>query len=239
MKSTIYNFISVLALSVLIIGCSENSIKEESIYGDEINVENFSKILALEYVLSDSLNNNMLFKTISSLSEIPTTRNELGDMRTVTKIYYGKKNGGITVPGFGGLKLGKKEANVNVYYIEAKVVNNDSDSIVYGIGYSMHYLFKKVKKGLSLSNIPVIAASAQIESSKTQVFYSLQTYGIRGINLVKYFKPTVNKNFDVEGFGVMQSSIDGIHNVLGDSTLSKSVTFRPRILKFVKPYELD
>jgi hypothetical protein len=49
----------------------------------------------------------------------------------------------------------------------------------------------------------------------------------------------VNKNFDVEGFGLMQSSIDGIHNVLGDTTLSKSVKFTPEILKFVKPYELN
>jgi hypothetical protein len=124
---------------------------------------------------------------------------------------------------------------LSVYYIETKVI----DTSVYGIGYSVHYLFRKLKRGLSITNLPTVAASVQLESNKTQVVYSLQSYGIKSLNLVNYFKPTVNKDFNVEGFGVMQSSIDGIHNVLSDSLLSSKTKFEPMLLSLVKPSELQ
>jgi hypothetical protein len=238
MKKKFYIILAIITLSTLISSCSNDSIQGNKIKLDDLinnltpnnnNDEN-----------AKSNNKGISLDTIMSITnEIPDSRDELGNMRTVVKIYNGSDNAGISIPGFGGIKLGKDETNLNVYYIETKVINKAKDSIVYGIGYSAHYLFKKIKKGLDVSNLPYIAASVQLESNKTQVFYSLQTYGVKGINLVRYFKPTVNKNFDVEGFGLMQSSIDGIHNVLGDSTLSESVKFTPEILKFVKPYELN
>lgn len=175
----------------------------------------------------------------SLTNQAPQSRNDLEKMRTVVKMYNGSNNAGLSVPGFGGIKLGKDEVNLNVYYLETKVITNGNDSTVYGCGYSVHYLFKKVERGIDVSNLPTVAASAQLNSKKTQVYYSLQSYGIIGQNLVKYFKPTVNKNFNVEGFGIMQSSIEGIHNVLGDSVLSNSVKFTPEIIKFVRPYELE
>ena len=175
----------------------------------------------------------------SSTDNIPQDRDELEKMRIVAKTFDGNTDFGITVPGFGGIKLGKKETTLSVYYIETKVVEKGNSSTVYGCGYSVHYLFKKVRGGLDLSDLPTISASVHLENRKTQVYYSLQTYGIIGQNLVKFFKPNVNKKFDVEGFGIMQSSIDGIHNILGDPALSKSVRFKPEILKFVTPYELE
>lgn len=238
MKKKFYIILAIITLSTLISSCSNDSIQGNKIKLDDLinnltpnnnndeNAKSEHKAISLDTI-------------ISITNEIPDSRDDLGNMRTVVRIYNGSDNAGISIPGFGGIKLGKDETNLNVYYIETKVINKAKDSIVYGIGYSAHYLFKKIKKGLDVSNLPYIAASVQLESNKTQVFYSLQTYGVKGINLVRYFKPTVNKNFDVEGFGLMQSSIDGIHNVLGDSTLSKSVKFTPEILKFVKPYELN
>ena len=80
--------------------------------------------------------------TLESLtSQIPTTRDELGSMRTVVKILNGSQSAGVTVPGFGGLTLARDESSLSVYYIETKVV----DTSVYGIGYSVHYLFRKLK----------------------------------------------------------------------------------------------
>jgi hypothetical protein len=222
------SIITILCAIVLLTSC-----KDDSIQGDKLNLDNLSKTMkAIE--LPNKI--NLITDTAMTLaSDPPQTREDLGSMRTVVKIMNGSKNAGLQVPGFGGVTLGKDEVNMNVYYIETKTI----DTTVYGIGYSVHYLFKKVKRGIDVSNIPSIAASAQLESNKTQVFYSLQTFGISGTNLVKFFKPTVNKNFNVEGFGIMQSSIDGIHNILGDSTLSKTVRYSPEIIKFVKPSDLN
>ncbi|MGV8095657.1 MAG: hypothetical protein AB2L24_27725 [Mangrovibacterium sp.] len=169
----------------------------------------------------------------------PASRDELSSMRTVVKIYNGAHDAGLTVPGFGGIKLGKSETNLNVYYVETKMVKTGTDTLVYGIGYSTHYLFKKLKRGIDVSNLASVAASAQLEGNKTSVYYSLQTFGVKSLGLVGYFKPQVNSNFNVDGFGVIQSSIDGIHHVLSDSLLSRRTSFEPMELKFLKPADLQ
>lgn len=213
--------------------CGESA--TESITGSEIDFNSLTQSLSRTKHHQKSLKNFGLADNV-----IPTKREELGNMQTIVKLYNGNQNAGLTIPGFGGIKLGRDETNLNVYYIETKVVKtNNQESIVYGIGYSVHYLFKKVKRKLDVSNLPSIAASVQIESNKTQVFYSLQTYGVNGVSLVKYFKPNINKNFDVDGFGLIQSSIDGIHNILGDTVFSKTITFTPSVLKFIKPEDLN
>jgi len=240
MKSIRLSFLTILAVFVFMTGCKYKAVDStnQSIQGDLIDLSNLETNDFL-FLSSDSLisyitpNVPQSFGPVSPTDEVPMTRGDLTSLRKVTQVYNGTKDAGLTIPGFGGLKLGSGQSNLNVYYIETKMVKTPTDTVIYGIGYSVHYLFMKLKKGLSLNNLASISASAQLESSKTQVFYSIQSYGIIGINLVRYFKPTVNKNFDVEGFGIIQSSIDGIHNILGDTTLSKSVKFTPEILYFV------
>jgi hypothetical protein len=168
----------------------------------------------------------------------PQSRDELNSMRTVVKIYDGHADAGVTIPGFGGITLGKNESNLNVYYVETRLVKTATDTVVYGIGYSTHYLFKKLKRGIEVSNLANVAASAQLQSNRTSVYYGLQTFGIRSLDLVGYFKPQVNSSFDVEGFGVIQSGIDGIHQVLADSLLARRTKFEPTELKFLQPADL-
>lgn len=228
-----------LIILAIIIGSSCNTVQNDSEAGTNLDLLELSKSLNAEILKSYPGMTDSMISPLSMSNLIPQNREDLDKMRTVVRIFNGKDAGGISLPGFGGLKLGKDESSLNLYYVETKVVNNDNDSIVYGCGYSIHYLFKKIERGININNIPSVAASAQLHSNRTQVIYSIETYGITGKNLVKYFKPTVNKNFDVEGFGIMQSSIDGIHNILGDSILSQAVKFKPEILKFIKPYELE
>jgi len=239
---TIFNVILLFA-TVLITDCSPSSNSASTasgsaaFSGDELDLSGLTeKLTAID---SGIISSKPLPLKKSLPDQIPLGRNDLNKMRTVTKVYTGKTDAGISLPGFAGLTLGKDESSVNIYYIETKVVTTSTDTVVYGCGYSIHYLFKKVERGISINNIASIAASAQLNDKKTQVFYSMQTYGIIGAGLVKFFKPTVNKSFDVEEFGTMQSSIDGIHNILGDTILSKYVKFEPEILKFIKPYELE
>lgn len=222
---TAFKILASLIVVAMITSCND------SIDGTEVNfselknnLEKSNPIGLTEQLISDS---------------IPKTREDLNSMRTVVKIYNGEDNAGISIPGFGGLKLGKKETSFNVYYVETKIVKRANDTIVYGIGYSTHYLLKKLKKGLDISNLASVAASAQLQSNKTSVYYSLQTFGVKSLELVNYFKPQVNSNFDVDGFGVIQSSIDGIHNVLADSLLSKRTQFTPMELKFLQPTDLQ
>lgn len=177
--------------------------------------------------------------SISDITTVPQTRLDLENMRSVVKVIDSKDNAGLEIPGFGGLKLGQDQSSISVYYVETKtVISTAGDTAVYGVGYSIHYLFKKVKKGINVANLPYVAASVQLDGNKTQVLYSLQTYGIIGQPLVRYFKPVVNKPFDVEGYGIIQSSIDGIHNVLGDEALQSTVRFKPVRLTNVKASDL-
>jgi hypothetical protein len=195
-------------------------LNSESEFGVDLNLNEFTSANFL------TSTDNPTTITVEGLSE----------MRTVVLVYEGSKNAGMNIPGFGDMKLGKTEANVNVYYVETKIVG---DTAVYGIGYSVHYLFKRVKKGINILNLPNVSASVQLDNSRSQVLYSLQTYGMIGRSLRRYFKPVVNKDFNVEGFGIMQSSMDGIENVMSDTTLSKTIRYTPMRLKFIKPSDLN
>ena len=173
-------------------------------------------------------------------TDVPNSRDDLSSLRTVVKIISGEQNAGVSVPGFGGLTLGRKETSYSLYYIEPKVVacENNTEK-VYGIGYSIHFWVKKVNRKIDVTKLPSLAASMQLESSKTQVQYSMQTYGLSGTVLVKYFRPVIDQPFDVDGFGTMQSKIDGIHGILSDSTLSKTIKISPMELKFVSAIDLN
>lgn len=230
-QTKLFALVAICSFAYFLTGC-----KNDSVMGNELTLDSLTTFVKTDNRFKFEKLKIDTSGTLESLtSEIPTTRDELGSMRTVVKILNGSQSAGVTVPGFGGLTLAKDESSLSVYYIETKVI----DTSVYGIGYSVHYLFRKLKRGLSITNLPTVAASVQLESNKTQVVYSLQSYGIKSLNLVNYFKPTVNKDFNVEGFGVMQSSIDGIHNVLSDSLLSSKTKFEPMLLSLVKPSELQ
>lgn len=219
--------ITVILLSIVFTGCND------SVTGDRID------LASLQRQLEGTTAPKALYEEKIVSNRIPQSRDELSSMRTVVKVYNGAHDAGLTVPGFGGVKLGKSETNLNVYYVETKMVKTGTDTAVYGIGYSTHYLFKKLKRGIDASNLASVAASAQLQSNKTSVYYSLQTFGIKSLGLVGYFKPQVNSNFDVDGFGVIQSGIDGIHQVLSDSLLSRRTSFEPMELKFITPADLQ
>lgn len=222
----------ILLLAILFLAVYSCKEEQDFDFGDELELNSFIETLSTkgtEGFVADSL---------FTVSTIPQTRADLEGMRTVVKIYDGKRNAGIKVPGFGGLTLDKRQSNMNVYFVETKIVETPNDTTVYGIGYSVHYLFNKVKRGIDITNLASVAASAQLQSNKTSVSYSLQSFGITGRDLGKFFKPEVNSNFDVDGFGVIQSKIDGIHNVITDSILSSKTKFTPEKLYFISPNDL-
>ncbi len=217
----------LVVIAIVFIGCTD------SIPGNQIDLKSLQK------QFTETNESKALYESKTALDTIPRSRDDLSSMRTVVKVYSGEHNAGLTVPGFGGVRLGKSETNLNIYYVESRLVKTATDTVVYGIGYSTHYLFRKLKKGIDVSNLASVAASAQLESNKTSVYYSLQTFGVKSIGLVSYFKPQVNSNFDVDGFGVIQSSVDGIHHVLSDSLLSRRTSFEPMELKFITPADLQ
>lgn len=234
MKTTflLLSSITIIFFVVVLSSCEKD---EESLDGALLDDKSLVKALALPQDSISKGNATIEFLTSSK----PTSRKDLGAMKKVVQIFDGEDNAGISVPGFGGMKLGKREKSVNLYYIETKLVIEGNDTTVYGIGYSAHYLFRKVKRGLDVTQLPSVAASVQIESNRTQVVYSLQSYGVISTILVGYFKPEVNANFDVDGFALIQKNIDGIHGVLSDSVLSKHVKFTPEVFRNIKPRELQ
>ncbi|GAA4274379.1 hypothetical protein U6A24_15515 [Aquimarina gracilis] len=222
----------LLAILFIVIYSCKNEEKQDFDFGDELELNSFIEKFSTKSIESFAVD------SLLTTSTTPKTRAELEGMRTVVKIYDGKQNAGIKVPGFGGLTLGRKQSNMNVYFVETKIVETPTDTTVYGIGYSIHYLFSKVKRGIDITNLASVAASAQLQSNKTSVSFSLQSFGIVGKDLGKFFKPEVNSNFDVDGFGVIQSKIDGIHNVITDSILASRTKFTPEKLYFISSEDL-
>ena len=133
--------ITVILLSIVLAGCND------SITGDQIDLSSLQK--QFRGITAPKA----LDKPRAVSDMIPLSRDELSSLRTVVKVCNGEHNAGITVPGFGGVRLGKNETNLNVYYVETKLVKTGTDTVVYGIGYSTHYLFKKLKKGIDVSNL--------------------------------------------------------------------------------------
>ena len=225
-KHLLILFFSVFLIFFL--NCSKGTMP-----GNEINL----KPLADAILNSNELTINSTAYTLKKNVQIPNLMKDLTSLKTIVKIYDGSVDAGIEIPGFGA-KLGKSEKSLSVYFLQTKVVNINQKEVVYGVGYSVHYLFKKIGRNLNITNLPYVAAAVQIDSDKTQVSYCLQTYGITGTILNKFFKPVVSANFDVQGYGVMQSSIDGIHNVLSEPNLAKSLKFAPEELKMITTVDL-
>lgn len=231
-------YIVVLGFLLCLNSCAKKLETSDFQFGDELNLSVLADSLSIDdlsWKIMDSLTKVHEFNGNSSLDEggIPKLRTDLSNMKVVQKIYDCNRHFGIKIPGFPGLTLDKKQSNLNVYYIETKVVETDADTSVYGIGYSVHYLFNKVKKGIDIKNLASVAASAQLQRDKTSVYYSMQSYGIWSRDMAKYFKPQINVDFDVKGYGVVQTNINGIHNILTDSVLSSKTKYTPEKLYFV------
>jgi hypothetical protein len=171
-------------------------------------------------------------------TNIPTKRSHLKKEKMMVKIMDDKKSVGLAIPGFGGLKLAKGQKSFSVYFVEPRAVIVNNDTCIYGIGYSIHYLFIKVKRGLDFTQLNKIAASGQLESNKTNVKYSMQTYGIQSTWLAKAFKPEINLNFDVDGYAKMQTKIDEIHEVFSNDELFAKTNVEPEQLKFLSYKDL-
>ena len=187
MKKTPKPSITVILLSIVFTGCND------SVTSDRID------LASLQRQFQGTTAPKALYEEKIVSDRVPQSRDELSSMRTVVKVYNGAHDAGLTVPGFGGVKLGKSETNLNVYYVETKIVKTGTDTLVYGIGYSTHYLFKKLKRGIDVSNLASVAASAQLESNKTSGTNSVtvipSTRGIlRQARLLKEFLKVPTKS---------------------------------------------
>uniref|UniRef100_UPI000B255BAF hypothetical protein n=1 Tax=Chryseobacterium indologenes TaxID=253 RepID=UPI000B255BAF len=219
----------------------KQSSKTEILTGNEINVKKISENIKAEQQLeqltrTEFINASFEKDSIKSLIEskpienVKITRNDLEGMSTFFESYDGAANFGIAVPGFGNMKLGKKESSFSVYYLEHKKMKVDGKDVFVGCGYSVHYLFKQVKTGISATNMAAVAASVQLDGGKTQVYYSMKSYGMVGKDLAKFFKPVFNKDFNVDGFALMQQNVDGIHKLITGEIESNSIKFTPEII---------
>ncbi|MEH6407691.1 MAG: hypothetical protein V7767_10440 [Leeuwenhoekiella sp.] len=163
--------------------------------------------------------------SLTTTTSIPKSRKELGGKRTVVTLFDADKNKGMTVPGSDTLTLKDGQQNLNIYYLQPKLVATNNDTTVYGIGYSIHYIFDKLKKGLDKSDLSNIAASAQLEPEETIATYSLMTYGINTED--GDIMPQQNKSFNVKEYGKLQAEIANLKHVLVDTVNTTSITFTP------------
>lgn len=216
---------------------SENTSYTSTEQMDNFNLSAFVEDLeskkSVEVIYKNSNESQSPKYTQLKLSDdINITRDDLTSLKTIIKIFDGNKNAGMKVPGFGNLTLGKRETNLNVYYLETKKINYNNKEVLVGIGYSIHYLFKKLKSGVQVnsSNLKNIAAQVQLDNTKTQVVYSMESYGITGKSFSKYFKPIIDRDFDIEGFTISQNALDGMHKIISGDINDSDIKYKPEIL---------
>lgn len=201
--------------------------KSPELYQLVFEIDNLTN---LEEINKSLLNRRTISLADSLNATYPTSRNHLDSgLKTYYALYDGKKDAGIKVP-FLNTNLGKEEKLIQTYYLETKKVNIDNEEKIYGCGYSLVLHIVKHKKGLNISDLPSLAASVQLNNNKNQVFYSLETHGITGQEIVKYFNPIINEKFDVGGFAEMKKNIFGLHKALSDTLISKKLKFTPQDL---------
>ena len=93
---------------------------------------------------------------------------------------------------------------------------------------SLYLNITKMAKGISVSNLAKVAASAQLDNQKTEVEYAFETYGITGPLASKLLFPALNENFDVDGYAQLAKNVAGLGTLLGDTIAQKYVTFTPQ-----------
>ena len=122
MKLKTHLHVCLVAIALIYSGCQAKS--DDIIVGKSLNLSKLAQSLSTVAAGSGKT------PLVSSPNEAPRTRDELGDMKTVVQVYDSSNIGNLTVPGFGSLKLGKDEKNLNVYYIESKVVVNGNHKLI-------------------------------------------------------------------------------------------------------------
>jgi len=204
-----------------------NESKNSELYDVVYQFDKLTNLKGLNKILSHR-NNNLEIDSLANT--IPTSRDQLDSgLKTYYSLLDGKKDIGVKIP-FLNTKLGKEEKMIQMYYLETKKIKIDNKEKIYGCGYSLILHIVKHKKSLGISDLPSLAASVQLNNNKNQVFYSLQTYGITGKEIVKYFNPIINEKFDVSGFAEMKKNVFGLHKALSDSLISKKLKFVPQDL---------
>lgn len=214
---------------------------EEPLQGNEID---FSDLTVENLIPIDTELNNFLAEEAaiskslkSSASKIPTKWTELTDIVSRSKIFIGSRNGTLTIPGVG-ISLEQNQSAAVAYNIRYKLVNEGDSTYVYGSGYAIFYTFRELKRGLSASNIPQIAASVELGDKKTSVQVDVYSIGLASDELFDAFIPIVDLKLNVMGYSDVQSKIELINNILKDKELFKRVLVTPRKIEWLSAKEL-
>lgn len=143
----------------------------------------------------------------------PTTVADLSS--GMQKLFYHvtKQNGlSLKVFGIGGVQLGKRETMLIVDFIQYKDKRCEKDDIRFGVGARLFLHIKKVRRGVSITELPQLAAA--VESNKAEVTFQIKTIGITG-NRVNEAMPSAGK-FDVEAYSEVTSAVDRIQALTRD-----------------------
>lgn len=149
-----------------------------------------------------------------STCEKPTTVEALSS--GMQKLFYHvtRQNGlSLKLFGMGSMQLGKRETMLIVDFIQYKDKRCEEDYIRFGVGARLFLHIKKVRRGVSITELPQLAAA--VEGGKAEVTFQIKTIGVTG-DRVNEALPRAGK-FDVEAYSEVTNAVDRIQALTRDN----------------------
>lgn len=138
--------------------------------------------------------------------------------------YTAKSNYNLSLMGYGGGALSKKEVLLIVDFVQFKDVDCSGETIRFGVGARLFLKIKDNKSRIDITNLPKLAAAA--EFGKAEVSYSISTLGIVGDKILDVL-PT-GSDFNVESYAKVVSAVDQIIRLAKDN--SAGVQIDPQVI---------
>lgn len=153
-----------------------------------------------------------------------TMRDLSGGMKKIFYQFTTKNSGSLGLFGIANLTLGKKEVMVVVDFMQYKDQKCSGESVRYGVGARLFLHIKKIQGGISITDLPKLAAG--VEYGKSSVTYSVEVIGLTG-HKVRAALPNTG-DFNVEAYGKVISAVDKIQMLANDG--EDGVVIDPQVI---------
>lgn len=153
-----------------------------------------------------------------------TMRDLSGGMKKIFYQFTTKNNGSLGLFGMAKLTLGKKEVMVVVDFMQYKDQKCSGELVRYGVGARLFLHIKKIQGGVSITDLPKLAAG--VEYGKSSVTYSIEVIGLTG-NKVRAALPNTG-DFNVEAYGKVISAVDKIQMLASDE--EEGIVIDPQVI---------
>jgi hypothetical protein len=197
-----------------------DTLREDSIRPGDV-IENF----ALSGDFQNYLKNKPAAPFSNLCGSVPKNMKALdGGLRKYFYKVTGKDNMDLSLFGYAGAKLGRKEVLVIVDFVQYKEIQCKDKTRTFGVGARLFLHILEIKHGINFTKLPQLAAN--VELGRASVTYTVSTIGLTGDKVLDILPQ--GSDFNVENYAMVMNSIDRIIRLAKDNT--PGVVIAPQLL---------